>query len=148
RTAKQMSKVPADWDLIGEVVKLRDKLSPSTLIVGNGDVMSRAQGEALAKKYNLDGIMIGRGVFHDPFVFAKNSPWNSMSKQQKIELYKKHVELFAQTWQNAERKLQTLNKFCKIYINGFDGAKELRDKLMHAESIDELLHLLDSAHPS
>ncbi len=83
RTKKQMSDVPADWDRIGEARELRDKLAPDTLIVGNGDVMSRQQGGELAKRYRLDGIMIGRGVFHDPFVFAANSPWPDRTKEQK-----------------------------------------------------------------
>ncbi len=142
RTVKEMSKVPAHWDAIGQIREMRDKLSPTTLIVGNGDVDSRQQGLELAKQYNLDGIMIGRGVFHDPFVFAKKSPWANMGEKERRELYAKHVKLFAKTWPNNERRLPTLNKFCKIYIQGFDGAKELRDKLMHADSIDELLTLL------
>lgn len=142
RTVKEMSKVPAHWDLIGEVAKLRTSLAPDTLIVGNGDVESRAQGEQLAEQYNLDGIMVGRGVFHDPYVFAKQTPWQEMTKQQKIELYTKHVELFAKTWGNAERRMVTLNKFCKIYIEGFAGAKEFREQLMAATTIDELRGLL------
>src|SRR5665213_1600578 len=95
RTRKEMSKVPAHWDIIGEVVKRRDTLAPETLVVGNGDVMDHAHGLELAKKYKLDGIMIGRGIFHDPFVFAAQSPWKEYSKEQKIELYLKHVKLFA-----------------------------------------------------
>ncbi len=142
RTAKQLSKVPADWQAIAKIRGLRDKLSPATLIVGNGDVMNRDQGEKLAKKHNLDGIMIGRGIFSDPFVFAKSSPWEGYSKQQKIDLYKKHVQLFAKTWGTGERKIHTLNKFCKIYVEGFDGAKELREQLMSAESTTELLKML------
>lgn len=145
RLAKDMSKYPADWDKIGEVRELRDSLSPSTKIVGNGDVLSRAQGEALAAKHQLDGIMIGRGVFHDPYVFAAASPWSSMSKDEKLALYKKHVELFAATWADRQRRTHVLNKFCKIYVNDFPGAKELRDRLMHAESTDELLDLIASA---
>lgn len=145
RTAKQMSKVPADWELINKVREIRDATSPSTLVVGNGDVITRAQGLDLAKKYKLDGIMIGRGVFEDPFVFAKPSLWANYTKEQKIELYRKHVELFAKTYKNNERKVYTLNKFCKIYINGFDGAKELREKFMKAESTEELLSLLNEA---
>jgi len=86
--------------------------------------------------------MIGRGVFHDPFVFAKQSPWSEKSKQERIALFTKHVKLFAETWQAQDRPLVTLNKFCKIYIQGFDGAKELREKLMEAKSTDELLALL------
>lgn len=145
RTKKEMSKVPAHWDEIGVVCGLRDKLSPDTLIVGNGDVASRAQGEELAARYGLDGIMIGRGVFHDPYVFATKSPWENIPRAEKIALYQRHVNLFAQTWQHNERPIHTLNKFCKIYINGFDGAKELREKLMAAESSEELLNLLHLA---
>lgn len=142
RTRKQMSKVPADWSAIGRIAELRTSLSPDTKIIGNGDVLTRAQGEDLANQYALDGVMIGRGVFQDPYIFAVNSPWDDMSKSQKVGLYRRHVELFADTWKPGERKIHTLNKFCKIYVNGFDGAKELREKLMNAESTDELLGLL------
>jgi tRNA-dihydrouridine synthase len=145
RTRKQMSKVSADWDFIGQVRQLRDRLAPATLIVGNGDVRNRQHGRELAEKYQLDGVMIGRGVFDDPFAFAEHSPWAKMSAQQRVELYKKHVELFAETWQNRERPIQTLNKFCKIYINNFDGAKDLREQLMHAKNIDQLATLLENS---
>ena len=87
--------------------------------------------------------MVGRGIFQDPYMFAKNSPWESMTKEQRIALYRKHVQLFADTWKDNERKVITLNKFCKIYINGFDGAKELRERLMVANSTDGLLSILD-----
>ena len=142
RTKKQMSKGPADWDKIGEIARLRDSLAPATKIIGNGDVLTREQGEQLAEEHGLDGIMIGRGVFHDPFIFSKVQPWKQFTKEQKIALYRKHVELFAETWPNNERKIHTLNKFCKIYISDFDGAKELREKLMSAKSADELSNLL------
>jgi len=145
RTAKQSSKVPPNWDLIGQSREIRDLLCPTTLIVGNGDVMSRNQGLELAKKYKLDGVMIGRGVFADPFVFSKQSPWANYTKQQRIELYKKHVELFAKTWKQGERKIETLNKFCKVYISGFGGAKEMREQLMSAKSIADLLQMLSGA---
>ena len=142
RTRKEMSKVPAHWNLIGEAAGLRDKLAPGTLIVGNGDVETRAQGEALAKQYGLDGIMIGRGVFQDPFVFARESPWSRLGKAARIALYRHHVELFAATWLNNERRTHTLNKFCKIYISDFDGARDMRDRLMQAESAEDLLRQL------
>lgn len=145
RTTKQQSAVPANWDLIGQVRELRDKLAPDTLVVGNGDVTSRAQGLALAEQYKLDGIMIGRGIFQDPFVFAKQSPWESYDRQQRITLYKQHVSLFVATWGEEQRNIATLNKFCKVYITGFDGAKELREQLMQAKSGAALLGLLDKA---
>jgi len=56
------------------------------------------------------------------------------------------VALFAETWQDRERNIKTLNRFCKVYINGFDGAKELREQLMAAEDTAALLALLDTAN--
>jgi tRNA-dihydrouridine synthase len=142
RTAKELSNVAANWPFIGEIRKIRDATCPSTKIVGNGDVLNRRQALELAQKYKLDGVMIGRGVFNDPFVFEEKSPWSNYSRQQKIDLYKKHIELFAQTWQKGERRIETLNKFCKIYINGFAGAKEMREKLMAQKNAEDLLTAL------
>lgn len=146
RTRAEMSKVPAHWDSVGHVRELRDALAPETLIVGNGDVLSRAQGEALAAEHGLDGIMVGRGIFQDPYLFSKQTPWLDFSPEQRIALYRKHVELFAATWRDNERPIHTLNKFCKIYINHFDNAKELREELMAANSADELLQIMDQAN--
>lgn len=145
RTTKEMSKVPAHWDDIVPIRELRDRLSPATLLVGNGDVENRKHGEELAAHYQLDGIMIGRGIFDDPYAFSPESPWSSMIKADKIALYRKHVELFANTWRNDERRVVTLNKFCKVYINGFPNAKELREELMAARSTDKLLKILNKA---
>lgn len=145
RTRKQMSKVPADWSAIGQCRELRDSISPETLIVGNGDVLTRQQGVELAERYKLDGVMVGRGIFQDPYFFAEQSPWQGKTPHERLELYRKQVQLFANTWQNRERAVATLNKFCKVYVNGFDGAKELREQLMQASSTDELLQILTLA---
>lgn len=145
RTAKQLSKVQANWDAIGEAVILRDKIRPKTLIVGNGDVLSISQGRELTKKHKLDGIMIGRGIFNDPFCFSDKSPWANYTKKQKIKLYLEHINLFARTWEIRKPNIRVLNKFCKIYIEGFDGAKELREKCMSADNLGGLVNLLQSA---
>jgi tRNA-dihydrouridine synthase len=145
RTRKQMSKVPADWDLIGEVVRLRDQLAPHTLLVGNGDVVNRAHGEQLAEQHGLDGIMIGRGIFHDPYAFAVRTPWESKTREERIALYLSQVTLFGETWVQGERNIKTLNRFCKIYVNNFDGAKELREQLMEAPTVAELQRGLAAA---
>jgi tRNA-dihydrouridine synthase len=139
-----MSKVPAHWETMPEIKKLRDSIAPNTKLVGNGDVESRAHGSSLASKYSLDGIMIGRGVFQDPFVFSQDSPWQDYPKAKKIELYKKHVQLFQQTYFGNSRPVVILNKFCKIYISGFDGAKEVREELMACKDTDELLNKLNN----
>jgi tRNA-dihydrouridine synthase len=147
RTKTQMSKVPANWEAIEDVRKLRDRLSPDTLIIGNGDVQSRSHGRALAQRHGLDGIMIARGIFQDPFAFSENSPWSNYEPEARQELFKRHVMLFAETWKNRERPIQTLNKFCKIYINGYEGAKELREDLMKTSSTAEILDILSRSVP-
>ena len=144
RTRAQMSKVPADWDAIEAVRDLRDSLSPETMLVGNGDVLSRAQGAALALQHQLDGIMVGRGIFQDPYLFAEERIWDLQAPIERLLLYRRQVSLFADTWLDGERPIQTLNKFCKVYVNGFEGAKEMREELMAASSTDELLTLLDA----
>ena len=142
RTVSEMSKVPAHWELAAEIVAMRDEISPKTLLVGNGDVQNYAQAKELAKKHGLDGVMIGRGVFSDPFVFSAKTPWVDYSKSQKIDLYKKHLELFHQYYPNNERKFDTIKKFCKVYISNFDGAGELRAELMQAKNAVQSLDIL------
>ena len=91
--------------------------------------------------------MIGRGVFQNPYVFAADGEtmWAAVPREERIMLYRKQVQLFADTWQQGERNIKTLNKFCKVYISDFDGAKELREQLMAADTTDRLLVLLDAA---
>ena len=144
RTVKEMSKVPAHWEVMGDIVKLRDKISPSTQIILNGDIKNRTQGDELAKKYKLDGIMIGRGIFEDPFLFGGKDTWQKYSKEEKIRLFMEHIKLFDITW-GKSRRVHVLNKFCKIYIEGFNGAKEFREKLMAANTVDELLNILNDS---
>ena len=86
RTTKELSNVPNHWNEIGDAVKLRDKISPNTLIIGNGDIISQKDALEKVKKYKLDGIMIGRGVFKDPLIFNQDKSIKDLSPQEKINL--------------------------------------------------------------
>ena len=141
RTRKEMSKVPAHWDEVKKAVELRDQISPQTIVVGNGDVMSRKQGEELAEQTGVDGIMIGRGIFHDFFVFRRDG-----SAHQPLELFKilkEHISLYEKQW-GSERSYEPLKKFYKVYINGFDGASKIRSELMETKNTAEALVFVDS----
>ncbi len=92
RTKKEMSKVPAHWELMPEIKKLRDEIAPQTILLGNGDVMDRAHGEELIAQSGIDGVMIGRGVFHNPFAFKKTVVQHS--KKELLKLLKLHLDLF------------------------------------------------------
>ena len=140
RTVREMSKVPAHWDEIAKVVALRDEIAPATVIIGNGDISIFAHGTKLADNYGVDGLMIGRGVFADPFVFAK-SP-SAHHPAQMIQILLRHLELY-ELW-GSSKSFQTLKKFFKIYINSWPGAADLRVELMAASTVAEVRSILGS----
>lgn len=145
RTTKEMSKVPARWEDIKKVRVIRDKIAPSTLIIGNGDVASREQGEQLAQETGVDGIMIGRGIFNDPFIFQKNSQWATTSQIDRLKAYKRHIELFLETYppEKRIRNWQSLKRMSKMYIRGLEEASKFRDSLVRSQTADEMLTILD-----
>lgn len=140
RTKKEMSKVPAHHELIPEIVALRNKIAPQTLLTINGDIRDRAHGEELVRQYGVDGVMIGRGIFHDPFAF-EHAP-TTHSKEELLSLLRLQLDLY-DTWQpQLGRPFETLKRFFKIYVRDFPGASELRDQLMQTKSTDEVRKLL------
>jgi tRNA-dihydrouridine synthase len=130
RTVKQKSEGVADWEEIAKVVKLRDQKAPQTLVVGNGDV-TRASAEALVRRSQVDGLMVGRGVFADLGVFARDgyAPYDRWPNTKKLELLERHIRDHLGAWQ-GRKDYEKLKKFFKNYTVGFDGALELRARLM------------------
>ena len=147
RTKKEMSKVPAHFELIAEIKKLRDEIAPDTLLTINGDIRDRAHGLELVEQYGVDGVMIGRGVFANPFAFEHAPQKSGVSESNsrihdRLDLLKLQLDLYDQYHAQTGRPFETLKRFFKIYIRDFAGASELRDKLMHAKSTDEVRALL------
>jgi len=141
RTKKEMSKVPAHFELLPEIIALRDEISPKTLLTINGDIEDRAHGLRLVEENpGIDGIMIGRGVFHNPFAFEIEP--RDHSKDELLDLLKCQLDLYDEYSHLTNRPFDTLKRFFKIYVRNFDGAAELRDKLMHTKSTDEVRALL------
>ncbi|HCX2407121.1 TPA: tRNA-dihydrouridine synthase [Staphylococcus aureus] len=141
RTRKEMSKVDAHWELIEAIKNLRDEIAPNTLLTINGDIPDRKTGLELAEKYGIDGVMIGRGIFHNPFAFEKE-PREHTSKEL-LDLLRLHLSLFNKYEKNEIRQFKSLRRFFKIYVRGIRGASELRHQLMNAQSIAEARALLD-----
>jgi tRNA-dihydrouridine synthase len=144
RTRKEMSKVPAHFELIPEIVKLRDDIAPDTKLTINGDVRDRAHGLELIEQYSgIDGIMIGRGIFANPFAFENEA--REHSKEELFELLHYHLDLYDQYREIAPdvyRKFDPLKRFFKIYVRDFDGAKELREQMMNAKTTDEVREIV------
>jgi tRNA-dihydrouridine synthase len=185
RTRKEMSDVPAHWELMPEIIKMRDEIqkgakpSERTLIIGNGDVESLADGATKCKKYGCDGVMIGRGIFGKPWLFAdglgrgrgkssgalsqsvkkvdtlKKSPEKTPADRLKILL--EHTKSFEKTYcglpagpisgKRGKKRLKNfavMKKHFKAYVSGWDGAKELRAKLMETDDYNSVKKIIDS----
>lgn len=134
RTKKEMSKVPAHWNRIIDAVRLRDKISPETLIFGNGDVSSIDQAKEKVKETGCDGVMIGRGIFGNPYLFSKKR--EVKGEKESLELLIEHSKLFEKYL--SHKNFNIMKKHFKAYVKGFKGAKELREKLMRAKSSKEV----------
>lgn len=141
RTKKEMSKVDAHWELIPEIKKLRDEIAPNTLLTINGDIPDRATGLKLVEQYGIDGVMIGRGVFTNPFAFEKEPKEHSVNEF--LNLLHLHLDLHDKYSTEIEpRAFKQLHRFFKIYVRGFEGAAELRNQLMNTNSTDEVRRLV------
>ena len=141
RTRKEMSKVDAHWELIEAIKSLRDEIAPDTLLTINGDIPDRQTGLELAEKYGVDGVMIGRGIFHNPFAFEKEP--RKHSTKELLDLLRLHLTLFDKYSANTGRPFKSLRRFFKIYVRGIRGASGLRHELMSTNSTDEVRKLLD-----
>lgn len=141
RTRDEMSQVDAHWELIPEIKELRDQIAPNTLLTINGDILDRQMGLELATKYGVDGVMIGRGIFKNPFAFEKE-PKEHSSKEH-LDLLRLQLDLHDQYIEELPRSVSALHRFFKIYVKGFRGAGELRNQLMNTKSTDEVRALLD-----
>jgi len=143
RTRKEMSKVDAHNELIADIKKLRDDIAPQTLLTINGDIRDRQHGEELVKKYGVDGIMIARGVFHNPYAFEITP--RAHTRGELIGLLHTHLDLHDHYNTKLEpRKFEPLKRFFKIYIRDFAGASELREKLMHTKTTSEARTILQT----
>ncbi len=137
RSKKEMSKVDAHYELIPEIVALKNELSPETKLIINGDIKSAADAQKFVEQ-GADGIMIGRGVFQNPFCFEK-AP-KEHSKEELLDLMRYHLDLYEKY---SLYPYDPLKHFYKIYINNFPGASDLRAKLMMTKSIAEAREIID-----
>ena len=145
RTRKEMSDVPAHWEIMPEIIALRNKISPHTLIIGNGDVISLEDAHEKARKYGCDGVMIGRGIFGKPWFFEGIKAIRSKktyvpelkTPEFRIKVLIEHAKLFDRTFKGI-KNFAVMKKHFKAYVSGWDGAKELRAQLMETNNFKEV----------
>jgi nifR3 family TIM-barrel protein len=148
RTRKEMSLVPAHWELMPEIVKLvrektGDPKDAGTIVLGNGDVPSVTVGKEWARKSGCDGVMIGRGVFGTPWFFDEKAYNTGKSIEERLAICIEHTKLYEKKLGDI-RSFAIMKKHYKAYVNGFDGAKELRVELMEATNSSEVEETINS----
>lgn len=142
RTRKELSLVPADWGLMKKAVEIRNRVNPNVLLIGNGDVRDLDDARAKAAESGCDGVMLGRAMFGNPWVFAGRRPEDTPLAEKLAAL----VEL-AHSFEKISppKNFAILKKHIKAFITGFDGAADLRARLMEAASAVELEKIITTA---
>ncbi len=149
RTKKEMSLVPANWDRVKRAVEIRNEIQNDlpegerTLIFGNGDVKNVEEAFARAKETSCDGVMIGRGIFGKPWLFenlAKGKNHKEPKLEKKLKILIEHITLYDKFM--SHKNFNIMKKHFKAYVEGFDGAKDLRVKLMESESAKDAILVL------
>lgn len=135
RTRKDMSKVPAKWDLMKRIVELRDEISPETLVFGNGDATDLVDAQNKVDATGCDGVMLGRAIFGNPWLFDTEK--GEVSVKEKLTVMLEHTKLYVELL-GEHKNFNIMKKHYKAYCNGFSGAKELRVQLMEQKTYEEI----------
>jgi nifR3 family TIM-barrel protein len=135
RTQRMQSEGDADWTEIAKAVRLKNQINPGIPLHGNGDVSSYADGLTKIAETGVDGVMIGRGIFQNPWFF--NPGKTEILKEERIEKLIQHTRLYEQTW-GGKKNFNILKRFYKIYLNSFEGAAKMRADLMEVKNFDEV----------
>ncbi len=146
RTLKQAYTGEADWEAIAEAAELA-KGSGKT-ILGNGDVKNLQDALERIQKYKVNGVLLGRASYGNPWLFrekeryrkGQNESEKTISTETKITALLEHAKLL---WEHKDpRQFIQIRKHCGWYIKGFDGAAELRNKLVRVSTYPELEEIL------
>ena len=141
RTQKMMSDYPAEWDEMAKAVSVRNAGNYDTILIGNGDIVSLDECYEKIEQYGIEGVMVGRGLFKNPWFFNRSHVYRT--PEEKLELLWKHVKLFTETW-GREKSFAILKRFLKIYTYDFYGASEIRAKMMETMKPEDVRIILDN----
>lgn len=135
RTQRMQSEGEASWEEIAKAVQLKNQQKPEIPLHGNGDVFSYEQGLERIRQTGVDGVMVGRGIFQNPWFFDPEKA--EISMEERIGKLLEHTRLFEQTW-SPDKNFNILKRFYKIYLNSFPGAAKMRADLMEVKSYEEV----------
>ena len=143
RTRSEFYTGKADWDIIRKV-----KESVSIPVIGNGDVIDEKSAEEMFEKTKVDGIMIGRGTFGNPWIFRDIIYYLQTGKKlekpttsEKLEVIKQHINLAIE--EKGEIAIKELRKHIAWYTKNMKNSSEFRNLINTVETKDELLKYLN-----
>ena len=145
RTRPQRSSTPADWTLIGEVKNNPRMRIP---IFGNGDVVDLISAKYFKDNYGVDGLMIARGSYGNPWVFREIKhylatgdllPTPDINERVRISTIQLQKSV---DWKGEYRGLTEIRKHWGDYFKGYPHFKPFRIRLMEAVSLDEVFQIL------
>lgn len=139
RTRKEMSSVPAHYELASEIVSFCRAQNQKVLLLGNGDLESIADARTKAIAHGFDGMMLGRAIFGNPWLFSERE-LNSVSPEERISKLLQLAQYFDEL--KPRKHFATMKKHFKAFISGWSGAAELRARCMETNSLQELIHVL------
>lgn len=135
RTRKEMSKVPAHWASVAEAVNIAKETK--TLIIGNGDAKNLNKAGQLADKTGSDGIMLGRAIFGNPWLFNKTIGIDTISLPEKLRVMTEHALLFEKLSGDI-KNFDVMKKHLKSYASGFKDSKNFRIQLMKTKNAQQV----------
>jgi tRNA-dihydrouridine synthase B len=140
RTLKQLYTGQADWSAIKLAVE-----ATHIPILGNGDVLNSNDAVRMVKQTGVNGVLIGRGSYGNPWVFKQKQTIKQLAdnivdykptKQERLAVMLEHSKLHWET--KGEKAFVQMRKNFGWYCKDFDGAAELRVKLMSVKNLAEL----------
>lgn len=143
RTRKEMSKVPARWERVKRAVEIRDEIQSEnevkTLILGNGDIKDVEDGMLKVKETGADGVMLGRAIFGNPFLFATSVP----TPRERLETLREHIKLFDEKLGQI-KNFAIMKKHFKSYLGFISNSSDLKEVLMRAGAAEAAVEAIDN----
>ena len=143
RTRTEFYSGSANLDIIKQV-----KQSVKIPVIGNGDIIDEESAENMFKYTGVDGIMIGRGTFGNPWIFKKILTYLQTGKKlenpnnnEKLQIIKKHIKLELQ--EKGENGIKELRKHISWYTKNMQNSSEFRNKINKIDNTYELLEILE-----
>lgn len=143
RTRSEFYAGKADWDIIKKV-----KDSVNIPVIGNGDIVDEETAYQMFEHTGVDGIMIGRGSFGNPWIFRNIKYFLETgeklplpSNEEKLEIIKEHINLAVQ--EKGDIAIKELRKHIAWYTKNLQNSSEFRNSINVIESKEELLIKLD-----